>query len=81
MLYPLNLLLISLKLLLPRIINLQLLKREMPHRNKNLKYTPKNILISDGRSEKEIRRNIVDSFSTSRLILKIFALKTEEFVM
>ena len=44
------------------------------------KVHPKNMLFSDVRSDK-IRKNAVDRFSISPLVLKIFALKVEKLVI
>ena len=43
------------------------------------KFTQKNMLVSDVRSDK-IGKNAVDRFSISPLVLKIFAFKVEELV-
>ena len=44
------------------------------------KFTQKNLLISDVRSDK-IGKNAVDRFSISLLVLKIFAFKVEKIVI
>ena len=44
------------------------------------KVHPKNMLVSDLRSDK-IGKNAVDRFSISPLVLKIFAFKVEEFLI
>ena len=43
------------------------------------KVHPKNMLVSDVRSDK-IGKNAIDCFSISPLVLKIFAFKVEELV-
>ena len=44
------------------------------------KVHPKNMLVSDVRSDK-IGKNAIDRFSISPLVLKIFAFKVEELVI
>ena len=53
---------------------------EMKHLDFKGKIHPKNMLVSDVRSDK-IGKNAVDRFSLSSLVHKIFAFKLEELLI